>query len=166
MPRNPETWVDPQGPGAVYAELIDLQRVEDGGRRIQIPAPGRQCVRWLKNAAAQSALIELGEPGRVRLHPWEPCGEAVVARQRELGAADGDAMDELLILAERFRRVHIEKNGRLPLHEREQFHLDLSEDTKRQVLLICLPDEIQLWSEEFRRAWRADRPYTPPWVGD
>jgi hypothetical protein len=167
MPRNPETWINPEGPGPVYADLVDLQRVEDGGRRIQVPAPGRQCVGWLKDAAAQFVLIELGDPGRIRLRPWKPFGEAVVNRQRELGAVgDAAGSDELLTLPERFRRVHFEKSGRFPLHEREQFHLGVSNESGWQVLLICLPNEIQLWSEQFRRAWRAGRRFTPPWESE
>jgi hypothetical protein len=164
MARTPETWVDPDGVGGAYAELINVEPSDDGGRRIQIPATGRRCVSWLREAAAQPALVEIGDRGRIRLRSWKPFGEAVVARRRELVDFDDPAtMQELLTLTERFRRVHFERSGRFPLHEREQFHLGLSDRAGWFVLLVCLPNEVQLWSEEFRRHWRERISYIPPW---
>jgi hypothetical protein len=162
--RNPETSVDPSGDGPTYAELLDLQKVEDGGRRILIPTMGRACVSWLRSGASQNVLVEIADPGQLRLLPWTPHGEAVLAREQELAKRrDPEALDELLILTERFRRVHFEKSSRFPVQEREQFHLGLSDLSGWRVLLICLPDEVQIWSEEYRRQWRSKIRFSAPW---
>src|SRR5262245_57516865 len=86
MARAPETWLDPQGPGHVYVELIDLEASEDAttGPRVQVPAPGRQCVKWLKSGEKCDALVEIAEPGLVRVFPWEPYGTKILNRIKEL----------------------------------------------------------------------------------
>jgi hypothetical protein len=163
--RIPEVWVDPEGPGPAYVELVEVRvSGETTGPRIQIPAQGRNCVEWLKAGAPCDALIEISEPGRIRLLPWAPHGEAVVARRRELAREPYDEqLNELLSLTERFRRIHVEKNGRFPVHDRELFHLGLNPATTGTTLLICLPGHVELWNEDFRRRWREQHPYNLPW---
>lgn len=123
MSRPPETWPDPEGPKPAYVELIDL-RPSDDGPRVQIPAPGRGCVEWPREQESRAALVEIAEPGRIRVLSWK-YGQTVVSRLRELGRVDDEGSEELLLLVERYRRVTIEKNGRFPLHDRELFHLGL-----------------------------------------
>lgn len=167
MSRVPETWVDPKGPGSAYVELIDTQPASDAaGPLVYIPRKGRDCVAWLTGDAAVAALVELAEPGRIRLLPWHPFGDRVVERRRELGqqaAGGGPDAEELVFLTERFRRVHIEKSGRFPLHDRELVHLGLGPPTGWLVLLVCTRQRLELWNEEFRRQWRQRIRHRPPW---
>jgi hypothetical protein len=165
MTRPPETWVDPDGPGAAYVELLDVRPGKKSSTRplVVIPVKGRACAAWLKMGA--TVLVEIADPGRVRLLPWQPFGEAVVKRRRELAqGADEEERNELILLTERFRRVHIEKNGRFPLQEREQFHLGLGSDTGWMVLVICTAEAIELWNEQFRRHWRESAEFDEPWL--
>jgi hypothetical protein len=168
MSRIPETWVDLEGPGAAYVELIDAQPARDGARPlVHIPQKGQDCVAWLTGAAAVAALVELAEPGRIGLLPWRPFGDRVVERRRELSqASEGPDIEELVFLTERFRRVGIEKSGRFPLHDRELFHLGLGPSTGWRILLVCTRERLELWNEEFRRQWRQRIPHRPPWDGD
>jgi hypothetical protein len=163
MVRPAETWVDPEGAGPLYVELCELES-DDSGWRVQIPSPGRECVEWLRLGKKCRALIEIAEPGRIRVLPWAPYGEQVLARQQELARELGEeALEELLILTERFRGVNVERTGRLPIHSRELFHLGLGPDSGWSALLVCLPEHVEFWNEDYRRRWRAKRAYTPPW---
>jgi hypothetical protein len=167
MGRAPEIWLDPQGPADAYVELLDLEISEDAttGPRVQVPAPGRQCVKWLKSGEKCDALVEIAEPGLVRVFPWEPYGAEILNRIKELRSeSDGPGVTEILFLTERFRRIHVEKGGRLPVHEREQFHLGLSPVAGWLVLLVCLPTHVELWNEDFRRRWRARTRFDLPWT--
>jgi len=163
MSRPAETWIDPAGPGPIYIELCDLES-DDSGWRVQIPAPGRERVGWLRQGKSCAAVVEIGDPGQIRLLSWDPYGQKAVERQRELAEEfDEEALDEVLTLTERFRRVNIEKSGRFPIRPRELFHLGLGPDTGWAALLVCMPQHVELWNEDYRRRWRAKRPYTPPW---
>jgi hypothetical protein len=168
MSRPPETWVDPQGPGTVYVELIDVQPAHDAaGPRVHIPRPGRDCVAWLKGGSGVDALVELAEPGRIRLLPWQPFGDRLIERRRELSQnAEASDIEELVFLTERFRRVHIERGGRLPFHDRELVHLGLGPSTGWLTLLLCMPQRVEFWNEEFRRQWRQRTRHRPPWEDD
>jgi hypothetical protein len=164
--RVPETWVDPDGPGAAYVELIDTQPASEAtGPLVRIPRKGQDCVPWLTGEAALPALVELAEPGRIRLLPWRPFGERVIERRRELSQAaeNSDDIAELVFLTERFRRVHIEKSGRFPLHDRELLHIGLGPSTGWLTLLVCTRHTLELWSEEFRRQWRQRSRHRVPW---
>jgi hypothetical protein len=165
MSRPPVTWVDPEGPGAVYIELIDAQPLDDAsGPRVYIPRPGRDCVSWLKARSEVDALVELAEPGRIRLLPWQPFGDRVIKRRRELTQdAEESEIEELIFLTERFRRVHIEKSGRFPFHDRELLHLGLGPTTGWLTLIICTPQRLEFWNEEFRKQWRERSRRRLPW---
>lgn len=165
MSRVPETWVDRSGPGAAYVALVDAQPSSDAaGPLVHIPRRGRDCVAWLTADAGMDALVELAEPGRIRLLPWQPFGDRVVERRRELSQADeGPEVEELVFLTERFRRVRIEKSGRFPLHDREALHLGLGPSTGWLALLICTRRRLEFWSEGFRQQWRQRTRYRPPW---
>src|SRR6266566_2199829 len=127
MSRPPETWVDQNGPAPVYVALIDVLPSQASARPVvHLPRPGRDCVAWLEGGSAADALVELAEPGRIRLLPWQPFGDRLVERRRELSQNPEESqIEELIFLTERYRRVHIDKGGRFPLHDRELFHLGL-----------------------------------------
>jgi hypothetical protein len=164
MTRVPEVWLDPQGRKSVYVELVDLAPDPTTGPRVQVPAPGRECVEWLKSAEKCDALIEISEPGCVKILPWQPYGEKILSRIQWLEEnRPEDWVEEVLFLTERFRRIHVEKSGRFPVHQREQFHLGLSAASGWLVLLVCLPERIELWNEDFRRRWRGKAQFQLPW---
>jgi hypothetical protein len=167
MTRVPEVWLGAEeGPLGAYVELVDLEQGTDSttGPRVQIPAPGRRCVEWLTDGEKCEALSEIADPGCVRLLPWDRYGARLISRIKALQeSGEDESSNELLYLTERFRRIHVEKNGRFPVHSREQFHLGLNQQTGWRVLLVCVPDRVELWSETFRRQWRGTHSVQLPW---
>ena len=166
MSKMPETWIDPEGPGPVYIELIDLHSSDNTGPRVAIPLPGRARVEWLRGTRKKcNALVEIAHPGQICLTSWQPYAEEIIRRQRELQSeSDDENLDELVWLAERYRRVYIDNNGRFPVRDRELFHLGLGPNTGWHALLICMPNRIEIWNEEYRRNWRDRSSYEAPWT--
>jgi hypothetical protein len=159
-----KTWVDPNRNG--YADLV-RPLLSGGSWRIVIPAEGRASAGWLQERSNKTVLVEFAEPGRICMLPWEPYGRAVVERRNELAQSpDEGNLEERIQLTERYRTISVEEGGRFPLHDRERFHLGLSGNDPGSMLVICMSDRIELWTEEFRLRWRETSEHRPPWLID
>ncbi|HKY34558.1 MAG TPA: hypothetical protein VJN18_01355 [Polyangiaceae bacterium] len=149
--RPPAWLIAPSGPHLVVQEVAEL----DGENRIVLPARLRDGLTW----AVGDVLGVLEKPGRVRLQPWE-ASRAVLQRRKELVLQVADvskpARDDLNLLRaidDRFCRLAVRSDGRVRLHRSLRLHL---QDDLRQVVAVRFPNELELWSPDYRNNRNAE----------
>jgi hypothetical protein len=78
---------------------------------------------------------------------------------------DDDALDELLDVADRHDRLHVDADGRIQLNKVTLFHLGVelgratqpSPDRERAVLVWVVPSAAEVWSRDYRKIRRSQR---------
>lgn len=146
--RSPETWLGSEGAGPIHVELTSLQTRS----QVQIGKPGRDCITWMGGAKAIDTVLELAKPGQARLWPWNSFGQRIDERRTELkdDLSDHEVEQEMLALTERFLRITVSKEGRVPLHRQTLDHLDMSANGEDSLYLVYFPTRLELWSRTFR----------------
>jgi DNA-binding transcriptional regulator/RsmH inhibitor MraZ len=157
MARTTEDWLREEDPGPITVSVIQI----DSRGRVVVPPHGRNQITWLKNGNPCETSVELSDRGRIIVRQFSE--DNAVLQERDRIANDFDAADDeepLLAITERFLRGKMEKNGRFKLHLREFAHLGISRTELRDetavLYLICFPDRIELWSEDYRNRKRED----------
>jgi hypothetical protein len=111
-------------------------------------------VEWLAGATEIEALLELSEPGRVKLKPLETAGPMIVQMHADLVAQlpDADAREALRLLQDRFRKLPIPKDRRPHLGDAALAHLGLSLSRKesKTVYVAVFTDSIDILSPAYR----------------
>jgi hypothetical protein len=116
--------------------------------RVRVPHAIVATVPWMRSGKEQLELLgELHSPGIVKLVPWSPNGDKVVARKRELDqklASDPLAVDALRELFFRYQRVLVDKEHRITLSPELQVHLAVNQ--YRGVYFVRVSDQVEIWS--------------------
>lgn len=127
-----------------------LCRIDERDRVVVPPGFFRGTAWKLDDGGDVLAVLEA--IGCVRLLPWSPKGDEVLATQRELEARDDDdedALDALQQLEHKFHRLTVEKPRRLKLSDYVLQHLQPNWPLPSQVFVLSYPDRVELWSPEF-----------------
>ncbi len=142
--------LDPAGQAPVAQDVVDV----DGRGRIRLPASVVSSVAWLRKREEVAALMVFDELGRIKLLSWEASGEAVLARRRQLlkDAEEGDtaALEELLLLEDRYHRTRLPGDRRVSLGIQGLLHLGLGETANRRVYVAGIVDLVVIMSQEYR----------------
>lgn len=84
----------------------------DTENRVHIPIEAMRACGWQPGDEGLDVIIELVEPGHLRLHRADDIGDAIEARRKELEQiADGDeeALQDLFVLEDKYRRATLYK---------------------------------------------------------
>jgi len=141
--------LDPAGSSPVAQEVVEL----DERGRITLPTTVMSAIGWLAKQETV-VLIIYDELGRIVLLPWESYGETVLTRRRELiedaGGGDAAALDDLLLLEDRYHRGRVARDRRLSLGLQGLLHLGLDGAVKPRVYIAGAVDRIVIMSKEYR----------------
>ena len=130
------------GPSAAVLELLEAKT----RGRFTVPARAMAGLPWLSPGASALGVAE--ERGRIRVLPWA-AAESVRAKSDALAAAGGDeADDQLLLLHDRYVRLHLDQDSRLDLPPGVADHLELS--TSPIMYLARVRERVELWSRSYR----------------
>lgn len=142
--------LDPAGPGPVAQDVVDV----DARGRIRLPASVVSSIGWLAKREEVVALMVFDELGRIVLLSWEASGEAILARRRELleDAEEGDkaALDDLLLLEDRYHRARLPRDRRVSLGVQGLLHLGVDDAARRRTYVAGAVDRVVIMSKEYR----------------
>lgn len=119
-----------------------MRRLDDRGR-ICLPPEA---------VNGEQVLAVLDAPGRVRLLPWKPHGEAVARRRDELLAIEPKTpaiFEALRQVEDRYQLISLEKEPRFTPSPNISLHLSLAGD---DFYLWRYPDRLEVWSPAYRNA--------------
>ena len=148
MARPVDLRLDTENGNVIYVERSTIK----SENRLQIPALGRRCVKWLKENSAIKVLVELAEPGCLIVRPWKPYGEEVVARLRDVRHEDVIEADDRPVLVGigiRFLPSTIEATARLVFHEPLFRHLGIHKEEPPELLIVSSTDRIEIWNDTY-----------------
>jgi hypothetical protein len=140
--RTPGNEIDPALPLPVRLHTAEIA----SRGRIYFPPWLITNLDWLK--ADVRVLVVFDEPGLIRLLPWSPNGEAVVARRGEL--ADSGDLEAIALLQDRYRAVTIPSDFRPIFGDSAIVHLGLMELNRPHVYLSRVDNQFRIMSPRFR----------------
>lgn len=140
--RSPGLELDPAFPVPVRNHVAQL---ESRGRLYLPPWLCREAP-WLTPEGRSLAVFD--EPGLIRLLPWEPDGEAVVIRRRELAAAGN--LEAISALQDRYRSIQVPADSRPVLGDAALVHLGLTELRRPYVYIVRFTASVKLMSPRYR----------------
>jgi hypothetical protein len=120
----------------------------DGRRRVVLPTSILRGITWL--SAGGEALGILDAVGQIRLIEWAKGSGPVIERRRAIAAAqedDAQVSAALRALDDRYRRLWVDRDGRLQLPHAAVLHLAL---TGGDLVAYAFPDCVELWSPAHR----------------
>jgi bifunctional DNA-binding transcriptional regulator/antitoxin component of YhaV-PrlF toxin-antitoxin module len=152
--------LDPAGPSPVAQDVVEV----DERGRITLPASVLSATGWLAKREKADVLMRFDELGRIVLLSWEASGQAVLAKRRELleDALEGDtaALDDLLMLEDRYHRARLARDHRVSLGVQGLLHLGLEEAARPplglegaargRVYVAGAADRVVIMSKEYR----------------
>lgn len=140
--------LDSEQPSLVQVASAD---VDDRGR-MTLPAPLARAAAWLHAAKeGQDVLLVLSAPGVIELRPWEPDGEKVIARKRQLEGKlekDPSVVDALRILHQRYRRLSIAKGYRTTLPSDLRVHLGVLGPANHSIYVVRTMALLEILTKE------------------
>jgi DNA-binding transcriptional regulator/RsmH inhibitor MraZ len=141
--------VDP----AELPQTLEVVEIDDR-QRIYIPARLTEGLGWFdKSLSEVFALMKFDEPGRIFLLSWRESGSMVLAKREALVKAlpNEEAKEALLILDSRYRKVRIERSGRLTLSAIALVHLFGPQKSEPKLFVVGRTSNLELWSAAFRQ---------------
>jgi hypothetical protein len=158
MPKRAETWLYPSGGGPAYFEPIEF--VVHQQASMLIPKPATMWVPWLEPPEKLEAIIELGEHGRLVVHPAkhaERLSEALLSNIDADLVSEGTAplaRSKLIAVGERFMRGKIDSNRNFYLSGRALRHLDLSSGQTANIMFVAVAGTFEIWTFPFYESIR------------
>jgi bifunctional DNA-binding transcriptional regulator/antitoxin component of YhaV-PrlF toxin-antitoxin module len=122
----------------------EVRAVDDRGR---ITLPAESAKRF-----GGQVLLVLGEPGRLRLLPWDPHGIAVALRRDDLRSKDPTderILEALRQIEDRYQHQPLEKEARFTPSSNVRLHLGFEFG---DYYLWRYPDALEVWSLAYRNA--------------
>ena len=142
--RPPGLELDPDSKAEVRHHTTEI-----GSRgRIYLPPWLIAELDWLTPASRVLAVFD--EPGLIRLLPWSPLGESVVASQKEL-EAQGD-LEAIALLQDRYKAVHMPSDSRPVIGDSALLHLGLTELRRPHVYLTRVGSSFRIMSPRYRNS--------------
>jgi hypothetical protein len=140
--RPPGLDLDPE------STLPVRQFVAEVGSRGRIYFPPWLIVElnWL--SPSSRVLVVLDEPGLIQLFPWTPFADSVLARRRELAAADD--LESIASLQDRYRAMNIPADSRPIFGDSAMVHLGVTERRRPYVYLSRVGESFKIMSPQYR----------------
>jgi DNA-binding transcriptional regulator/RsmH inhibitor MraZ len=130
---------------AASGAVLELLEAKSRGR-FTFPARATAGLAWLTPGAEALGVVE--EHGRVRLLPWLAADSVRAKSDALVASSEADADDQLLLLHDRYLRLHLDLDARIDLPPALADHLEVS--TPPIIYFARVRERVELWSRAYR----------------
>lgn len=136
-------------PNQVPIAVSDIMELRKKGR-LGVPVSVLKATGLFNRGQTQSLIAELLEPGRIRLHLSEDIRPQLESRKGELEPlvmqGDQEALEELSIIADKYRAITMESDGRLRLPVALLVHIGAQRDAHAELLVRAHNHKVEILS--------------------